>query len=214
MEHEYQQIKKRFNDLSGHRFGKLLAIKPLGRRNGQTHFLFKCDCGDEVPIAGVHVTSGRQKTCGCGHRQVHHGRSRAPEYQIWRHMVARCTNPKNIGYRLYGGRGIKVCDRWLDSVDNFIADMGHRPSKRHSVDRRENDGPYAAWNCYWALPKEQGRNRRGLRVITFQGKTASASEWAEAVGLKYTTLLRRLKKGIPPKEALTKPCGYYRKSAA
>lgn len=192
----------------------LLALKPIGVKGGCVHFLFRCDCGKEKIIAGHHATSGRQASCGCLHPQKHHGHSRSPEYQIWRHIIKRCTDPKNIGYANYGGRGIRVCERWLESVENFIADMGHRPSKRHSVDRRENDGDYCPDNCYWALPKQQHRNTRRSHIIEWNGKTATIAEWAEITGFNYTTILHRLQAGWPIEKALTKPCQRYRKSSS
>lgn len=107
-------------------------------------------------------------------------------------MIQRCHNPSNKAYADYGGRGITVCDRWRNSCQSFLDDMGPRPSAAHSVDRIDNDGNYEPKNCRWATATEQNRNNRGNRNISWGGKTQTVQEWATELGLKYTTLKRRL----------------------
>jgi len=113
------------------------------------------------------------------------------EYGVWAQMIQRCTNPKQIGYASYGGRGITVCERWRN-YENFIADMGKRPSAKHSIERNNNDGDYEPGNCYWATRFQQGRNRSDNRIITFNGRTQCLKDWATETGMKIATLKNRL----------------------
>lgn len=113
------------------------------------------------------------------------------EYCIWSHIKNRCLSESSPAYKYYGARGIKICDRWLDFV-NFLNDMGPRPSKLHSIDRIDNEKGYCPENCRWATWKEQQRNRRSNKFVTFNGVTASLAEHCEALGLKYKTVHRRL----------------------
>lgn len=117
-------------------------------------------------------------------------------------MRARCRNPKHIDFQNYGGRGIKVCDRWLHSFENFLADMGERPPGM-SIDRHPNkDGDYEPGNCRWATPTEQARNTRRNRMITIEGKTACISEWSEESGVSTALIWHRLNKGWEPQAAV------------
>src|SRR4051812_29239940 len=111
------------------------------------------------------------------------------EYYVWQSMIQRCFRLKHPKYRLYGARGITVCDRWKKSFDIFLEDMGRRPKKGYSLDRINNDGNYEPGNCRWATPKEQNRNSRRNRVIEFAGNSMPVSEWAEKIGVHKDTLL-------------------------
>jgi hypothetical protein len=113
------------------------------------------------------------------------------EYDAWHMCIQRCENPNNPGYKTYGARGIRVCHRW-HSFENFFADMGPRPSPRHSIDRIDNDGDYEPGNCRWATPAEQARNRRTNRMIEFGGRTMCISDWAAEIGISCGSLMRRL----------------------
>lgn len=126
-----------------------------------------------------------------------------PEKSVWYTMKARCFNPNNRKYYRYGGRGITVCPRWL-SFDNFIADMGRRPSSRHTIERISNDGNYEPTNCRWATMKEQGQNTSIVKFITFHGETRTVTEWAEHVGVSQGSMSRRLS-SWPIDRALTQP---------
>ncbi len=117
-------------------------------------------------------------------------------------MLQRCTNPSKKSYAGYGGRGIKVCERWLDSFDAFLADMGPRTSPGHSLDRIDNDGPYSPENCRWATRKEQCRNRRSNRLVIYDGTEMPLVEAAERAGLSYQLAYQRLLRGWTPEEAL------------
>ncbi|MET1083288.1 MAG: hypothetical protein ABWY12_09620, partial [Burkholderiales bacterium] len=158
--------------------------------------------------------SGTTKSCGCwrkeqGKKNRTHGGSKTVEYRIWFALKRRCLNARDPAYAYYGGRGITVCEAWINSFAQFLADMGPRPSAKHSIDREDNNGPYSPANCRWATPAEQSRNRRTTRLISFRGETRCVSEWSHALGMKRITLQARI--GNPKwtlEEALTVPVAY------
>lgn len=130
-----------------------------------------------------------------------HGMSSTRTYRSWVCMIQRCTNPNDGRWIGYGGRGIKVCERWL-TFDLFLADMGIRPENT-SLDRfPNNNGGYEPGNCRWASTKEQSVNRRNNRFISFNGRTATLSQWAESIGIPRETLLSRLDRGWTLERAL------------
>jgi len=125
-------------------------------------------------------------------------------------MRKRCYYPAQKYYENYGGRGIKVCDRWLEKgtgFQNFLADMGKPPTEDHEIDRKDNGGDYTPENCQWITRKDNCRNRRSNKMITFMGQTACLAEWAERLGIKQGTLGARLRNGWPLEEALSVPSG-------
>lgn len=158
-----------------------------------------CDCGNVgvVDIGNFKAT----KSCGCLRREMTiarnttHGLGRAedrpPEYESWSGIIQRCTNPKRDNFKYYGGRGITVCDRWL-KFENFLADMGYKPSPAHSIERRDNDGPYDKDNCYWATRLEQGRNKRNNRWYLLDGERKTLAECARELGVSRDTAAKRL----------------------
>lgn len=127
------------------------------------------------------------------------------EYLAYRSMLARCYNTKTINYHLYGGRGISVCNRWLESFGNFIKDVGLAPSKHHQIDRINNDGRYEPKNVRWATPGEQARNRRSTKLITCNGKTMASIDWSRELGGDDNLVRRRIKRGWSAKKAVTTP---------
>jgi hypothetical protein len=120
------------------------------------------------------------------------------EYRIWRHMLNRCYREADTDYHRWGGRGITVCDRWRYSFEMFFADMGERPSPKHSIDRMNNDGNYEPSNCRWATSSEQCRNRSSNVRVEHDGQSRTIIEWSEETGLSYMTIYKRLKRGITP----------------
>src|ERR1035437_2339233 len=130
-------------------------------------------------------------------------RKRHPGYSVWCNMMRRCYRRKNHNYERYGGRGITVCRRWQRSYKNFLADMGQRPSSRHSVERKKNHLNYTPGNCLWATAKTQSQNTRQNRLITYQGITQCVTEWAEDLGVKRSLIYNRLWRGWPPAETLS-----------
>ena len=157
------------NKLSGKRYGRLtvLGIAPKEIwRNKNSHWICECVCGQQRIISGADLKSGNVNSCGCLKREkirsrlVTHGNSSHPLYGIWNGAIARCTNPRMPNYGNYGGRGIRFCDRWLKSFDDFVRDMGPRPSDEYSLDRIDNDGDYCPENCRWADSRTQMLNRK------------------------------------------------------
>ena len=128
-----------------------------------------CDCGEEKIVLSGNLVNGVVRSCGCKTRDLRsssltrHGLSNTKTYRCWSSIIRRCTSPSNPDYKDYGGRGIKVCEHWL-KFDNFLADMGQCPSKKHSIDRANNELGYFKENCRWALPKEQANNKRNNRI--------------------------------------------------
>ncbi len=155
-------------DLTGRRFGRLTAIRIWSMTNRRTYWLFRCDCGKEKPIRSSHVIQGRTKSCGCLNKELArtrgirtHGLIHTPEYRTWANMKDRCYRKTHPQWDSYGGAGIIVCQQWKDSFETFLADMGPRPSPKHSIDRYPNPfGNYEPANCRWATQSQQMRNRR------------------------------------------------------
>jgi len=200
-------------DLTGQVFNSLTVLRLAGRSNrGLNSWVCRCICGVIKTIQQSHLRSGSTKSCGC--QLGTHRLSKTDEYHIWQTMKARCYNPNNHKYKRYGGRGIAVCDRWLQSFENFIADMGKRPSTSHSLDRINNDGDYTPQNCRWATPKEQARNTQTNRLITLNGVTRTLVEWREYYGLSVTQLEYRMyHAGWSAEKALTTPYIRYQRLA-
>lgn len=152
---------------------------------------------------------------GTRKRLERHGMIRSPEYFSWKNAKARCNDPDQSAYEHYGGRGIRMCQRWTDSFVAFYRDMGPRPSPRHSLDRIDFNGNYEPSNCRWATMKEQANNTRYVRWITFNGQTKTLSEWAASAGCSVQALHRRLDiHHWPLERALTTPTLTYAESQA
>lgn len=163
----------KFIDLASHPpFGRLTVIERVGNdiRN-QAVWACQCSCGNIVTVCGAKLRSGHTKSCGCLHKKTlsalrkTHGMSGTPEYNSWNSMKDRCRNKDNQDFKNYGGRGITVCDRWLNSFENFFADMGPKPSPNHSIDRKDNDGNYYPGNCKWSTILEQANNTGKLKLF-------------------------------------------------
>ena len=153
-------------DITGKRYGRLIALCRTKKPVRNWYWLCYCDCGNIVEIRVGNLQSGTTNSCGCLNAETRykHGHSRcnkefSPTYVSWACMKQRCLNPKNIGYYLYGGRGIPICESWKSDFLNFLADMGERPFGK-TLDRIDNNGNYTLDNCAWATPLEQIHNRR------------------------------------------------------
>lgn len=200
----------------GQRFGRLTVIKYLpGGIGRHARALCQCDCGKQcTPFVG-NLKRGLTRSCGCLNDETRvivntkHGMTESPEHHVWATMIQRCTNPNHGAYPHYGGRGINICQAWL-RFEQFLADMGPRPSMGHSLERKNNDGNYEPGNCKWATRKEQCRNRRSNRVIEYQGESKTLAEWAELYGLQQSTLSARIRYGWPIHRALTAPLRQWR----
>lgn len=156
------------------------------------------------------MATGQNRARGSRHGMFKHGHAlkhnASPEYVAWHAMIKRCHNPNDRCFHNYGGRGIKVCERWKASFLDFLADVGPRPSSRHSIDRfPDNDGDYEPGNVRWATGAQQACNKRTSRLITHEGKTMTVAAWADSVGISRRCLYSRLDAGWPTAEALTTP---------
>jgi|SRR3990167_1087934 len=197
-------MQKKIIDITGKRFGKLIAIKYLEK----TYWLCKCDCGKTKKIRGSALRGKTTKSCGCliG-RKKKHGYAGHDLFKIWHGMKRRCDNPIDIGFKHYGGRGIKVCKRWY-VIANFIADMAPRP-KGFQIDRIDNNGDYCKENCQWLSPKENSRKRRNAILLTFGKQTHCLGKWAEILNCSIGILRKRLNKGWSHKDILITPIKKY-----
>lgn len=164
-------------DLRGKQFGRLTVLGMAPRTHGRARWDCICECGTRTVVTGDVLQQGRSMSCGCLRREMNcakfrvHGAAGTPEYRAWSGMKARCHNPNNPDYHRYGDRGIRVCDRWIESFERFLADMGPRPSSEHSLDRfPNNDGNYEPDNCRWATAQEQAFNRRPRRKVQLPRK--------------------------------------------
>lgn len=194
----------RFVDLVGMTFGRLTVIENMGL-NWQGTYMWKCrcECGNES-IIKTGSLKGTTRSCGCLvsdaniKRFTTHGHTafkghNSSEYNSWSNMKARCYKPSTIRFENYGGRGITVCDRWKNSFENFLEDMGLKPTPKHSIDRIDVNGNYEPNNCRWATTKQQACNTRRNRHITYNGETKLLVEWAKELNVGYMTLTHHLR---------------------
>lgn len=153
-------------DITGRRFGRLVALERFSNPPQRAKWLCLCDCGNQKWIAFSPLMRGASTSCGCyrsewatTHKKTH-GYSKDPTYACWHHAKQRCTNPRNPSYQYYGARGITMCERWFHSFANFLADMGPRPHPNLTLDRIDNDKGYSPDNCRWATYADQLNNQR------------------------------------------------------
>lgn len=209
-----------FKDLSGLRFGRLVAIERSGvNRHHQSMWKCKCDCGKYtvVMIANLQGSNPSQtkkrttKSCGCLKREAtvnalfRHGGTHTSEYRTYKAIGQRCYNPNNPSYDNYGGRGIRMCNKWRKSFLSFVKDMGPKPSPFHTVDRINPNGNYAPSNCRWATRLEQANNKRCTRKFHVSGEVMSMKETADHFNISYDLLKRRIKSGMTLKQAIETP---------
>lgn len=189
----------------GMTFERLTLIEPagfrlLGIKVPKSYALWKClcRCGKEAVVKAHDLKRGHARSCGCLQRDAvsKHGgasdkRGYHRLYRLWCSMRTRCNNPRSSGYPSYGGRGIYIDAPWNDFA-TFLKDMEPTFKEGLSVERRDNNGPYAKWNCYWATAYEQHANKRSNRRIEWQGESLTVAQWARKLGLKPTCLAKRL----------------------
>lgn len=191
----------RFKDLTGKKFGRWTAISPIKNKYGRFSWKCICDCGEVRTIGGTELSQGNSTSCGCLRKErftkfaTKHGYavpgSVSKEYRVWCSMKRRCYSKKDKSYPRYGGRGITVCDRWKDSFQNFIDDMGDCPPKM-SIERKNNSQGYSPKNCEWADAVAQANNKRNNRIVTINGKAMTVAQWARSIGIKLGTAHMRL----------------------
>lgn len=196
--------------LEGQSFGRLLVLDKAGKTpRGAITWRCKCDCGNETIVIGSLLKRGTIKSCGCLLQQrrrrgnVKHNKYKSPEYSVYRSMLKRCYNKNNTNYRSYGAKGVTVCDRWNPKVggcfENFLQDMGYRPSPDHQLDKEAvdvNNTTYCPEYCRWVHKSINQRNKRVI-TVTYQGASILLADLARALDINYVTLRSRIKSGWP-----------------
>lgn len=196
----------------GKRFDRLLVEVEVEGTSG-VYWYVLCDCGVRKTVQRAHLTSGSTRSCGCLHREKMRARysqhTSKPEYGIWSSMKARCNNQRTDSYPLCGGRGIKICDRWqrgengLTGFECFLADMGQRPSSKHSIERIDNNGNYEPGNCEWASKEKQDRNKRINHWVEYKGQRMILADAIRVSGLPAKLVDNRLRRGWELERALS-----------
>ena len=199
-------------DLTGRRFEMLTVLGRSPSTSRSSRWVVRCDCGQvQTSPTGTICPDrkGRQRkhSCGCKRRSrfFKHGMESSAEHRAWCALKGRCTNPNNRKWSCYGGRGIKVCDRWMNSFEAFYADMGPRPSKHHSVERYDVNGDYCPENCGWELPPVQARNKQRSVRVNYKGSLVLVQDLAERNGLLPSTLRYRIRAGWAERDWLKPP---------
>ncbi len=210
-------------DLTGHKYNQLTVLGPWQRRAGRKYFwLCRCDCGVEVWAWSGNLKSGNVQTCGCrkGTQSWKHGLTFQPVWACWNHLIQRCYNPNDAGYKNYGGRGIKVCEGLRSSVLNLITILGYKPSPTLTIHRLNNDGNYSCGQCFecvsngwpmnlsWETRRVQNRHKRNTVRVEINGIAKTLGEWAEFYGVPQGRLRSRFYKGIallPPEARVRGP---------
>lgn len=198
-------------DLKDRVFGRLRALSPDGKnKHGSFFWLCQCSCGNFHRVISSVLVSGASKSCGClkieeniGLRTATHGMSKSLIYGVWNTMNMRCNNPSVKSYPRYGGRGIKVCERW-GKFENFLEDMGE-PETGMTLERKDSDGEYSPENCIWANHRDQSRNKSNNRWLTDGNETLLIEDWAKRLGCTHTAIIHRIKNGWDEKRAVTEP---------
>lgn len=218
----YITLAKHAKDITGQRFGRLVALGPVvERKGGQIMWLCRCDCGNLTTIRSQGIRSGRTQSCGCFHRELvtrlgtTHGLTDNPLRTIWSDIIKRCTNPNATNYKNYGGRGISICDEWRHDFQAFfdhVTQLPHCGEKGYSIDRIDNDGNYEPNNVRFATKYEQSHNSRRSTLITYNGETKCIADWARSVGMKPSMLSGRLRRNMSIKDALSTPSRYKSKT--
>lgn len=200
-------------DITGMRFGRWSVVSFSHTRKKSAWWNCVCDCGTRRAVCGSSMRMGRTQSCGCYHRETArrlgessatHKMTKSSEYRSWTAMKNRCLNRNQPSYKYYGEKGIKVCDRWINSFENFLKDMGFKPTPEHTIERQDNSKGYEPSNCRWATRAEQSLNTTSSRLLTFNDETKTSAEWSREVGIKNSTILARLNEyGWSVERALT-----------
>lgn len=207
-------------DITGQTFGRWTVVSRAGSdRHRQSTWLCRCECGSERIVLRRSLVGGVSRSCGCLHSEVSRdicvartrhahciGGRLTKERRAWANMKSRCYHKKHALYKNYGGRGIRVCNRWRRSFEDFLADVGPAPSASRTLGRVDNDGDYEPGNVRWETWREQGSNKRNNRFLTLDGRTETLSEWSRLTGISITTIRQRLDAyGWDLRRALTTP---------
>lgn len=195
-------------DLTGQRFTKLTAIS-ISSFAGRTRWLCRCDCGEDTDVEASNLIRGQVKSCGCHRVEVNrllhtsHGLHDTKAYNSWTNIKARTTNPKCKEYKWYGARGIVMCDAWMNSFETFYEHVGDPPDPTYSIDRIDNEKGYEPGNVRWASAKAQNNNRRSNVLIAAHGRSLTASQWSDEIGIKRSTISARIRNGWLGEDAVS-----------
>ena len=200
-----------FIDLTGQKFGKLTAIKRTeNAKDKHAQWICKCDCGNITIVQSSCLKRGHTKSCGCIRHEPPtnktHGKSRTRLYTIWRAIIERCYNPQHKHYKNYGGRGIAICEEWLNDTQAFFKwaiESGYREDL--TIDRIDANGNYEPSNCRWATRKEQANNRRGNHLVTYNGKIQTIAQLADEIGMDSNVLRARINNNWTIERAINTP---------
>ena len=206
-----KRLGKPKRDLTGQKYGRLTFVSYAGK----SKWVVKCDCGTIKTIQSYDVLKGLVVSCGCYHHEIMkgrvpvnrtHGLAHTPIFNIWAMMKNRCTNPNCNRHQYYKDKGIKVCDRWLgeNGFENFVHDMGERPSPEHSLDRIDNNGDYCPENCRWATYKEQSNNQTSNVILEHNGEKKTLAQWCDFYDFDYKLAHARLRRGFAFEEIFYK----------
>lgn len=204
-------LKYNNNEYMNRKYNRLTPISVDEKSNH--HWICKCDCGNIKSIDRSRVITGKTKSCGCiqkeqlSKRLKKEGTENKRLHRIWKNMRQRCSNPKLATYKNYMARGITICEEWNDYTEFYKWALANGYRDDLTIDRIDNDGNYCPENCRWVDRGIQNRNRRGLNVITFNGKTKCLAEWAREIGMNLDALDTRLKRGWTVEQAFTIPPG-------
>ena len=208
----------KFIDLTGQVFGRLTVIdRVVNSFGGKARWRCWCICGEETLAYSANLRRGHTQSCGCLRQEARvinattHGLSRTKVWAAWASMKARCFNKNTDSYARYGGRGINICERWLNSFENFYDDMGEPPTPLHSVEREDNDRGYSPCNCYWATQSQQANNKSTSCLVTFKGVTRTITQWGRETGLEGCLRDRLFRYGWSLEKAFTTPVRRRRK---
>ena len=193
-------------NLVGNKYGKLLVVESCGQKANDRHYFSKvrCECGKEYLVPDTELIYGRRRGCtSCGNGSWIHGKTNTKLFNVWASMKQRCLDKNHKNYKDYGGRGIKICDEWLNDFKTFYEwAMSNGYKEELSIDRIDNNGNYEPSNCRWADLITQANNKRNSRIITYKGKTDTLPNWARKYNIHPTTLAFRLKNGWSVERAL------------
>ena len=199
----------KFKDLTGQTFNQLTVIKRVENKYNDACWLCKCTCGKETIVTTQRLTKGLTKSCGCLrsivaiNKNKTHNLSNTKIYKTWQEMKKRCYNSKYKRYKDYGGRGIIICNEWLNDFKTFYDwSMNNGYKEDLTIDRINVNGNYEPSNCRWASIKIQSNNKRNNRIIEYKGELHTMSEWANIYNINYKLLHSRLKKGWDIEKAL------------
>lgn len=188
----------------GEKYWNLTPIEVIGRnKHGLLIYKCLCDCGKTTNVGSRYLTEGRIKSCGC-RKAKSYSLSKSPTYKSWISAKQRCVNAHNHNYKNYGGRGITMCDRWINSFANFLFDMGERPSKDYTLDRIDCNGNYEKSNCRWSDKKTQANNRRNNHLLKYKGSILTVSIFVEQHGLNMSNVVFDIRNGLSPEEIIRK----------